>query len=169
MRKSIDEFDLKILSALQRLGRTTMSRLADTVGLSSSPCHARVQRLTKDGVLGAFRPEVNLDKLTYSLTVIVPLELKRHEARDFRAFEKILRITPEIVECYAVGGGFDYILKVVTKDVGSFQNLMDNLLENEVGIARYYSYIVTKPIKKFTGFPLEELFSSRDEEQDESA
>ncbi|UVK49017.1 Lrp/AsnC family transcriptional regulator (plasmid) [Mesorhizobium sp. AR07] len=157
MRSSIDPYDLKILSALQRDGRTTMSRLAETVGLSASPCHARVQRLIKDGVLGPFRPDVRIDKLTYSLTVIVPVELKQHESKNFTAFERAISTIPEIVECYAVGGGFDYVLKVITKDIESFQSLMDGLLEKEIGIAKYYSYIVTKTIRRFTGFPLEKL------------
>lgn len=168
MRKSIDRYDLKILSALQRDGRTTMSRLAGTVGLSASPCHARVQRLMKDGVLGPCRPDVNIDKLTYSLTVIVPVELKQHDSKNFKVFEKVISTMPQIVECYAVGGGFDYVIKVITKDIESFQHLMDELLEREVGIARYYSYIVTKPVKKFIGLPLKELLSSDDEYESET-
>ena len=79
-------------------------------------------------------------------------------------FEKEIVKRPEVVECVAVGGGFDYILKVVAKDVESYQQLMDDLLEKSVGIARYYSYFVTKSVKRFEGFPLSDLLERTNED-----
>ncbi|RWN48871.1 Lrp/AsnC family transcriptional regulator [Mesorhizobium sp.] len=157
MHKNIDRFDLKILVALQKNARITTLNLSDEVGLSASPCHTRMRRLEKGGFVGPYRAEVNINKLVHTLTAIVPLELSQHEAKHFTAFERAIANMPEIVECSAVGGGFDYVLKVVTRDVESYQHLMEGLLKREIGISRYFSYFVTKPIKKFAGYSLEAL------------
>lgn len=155
--KTIDRIDIKLLSALQRDGRATTLKLANEIGLSSSPCHVRLRRLEDSGVIGSYRADINMNKLAHTVMVIVPVELAHHEAKDFKHFESRIKEIPEIVECYAVGGGFDYILRVVARDVESYQNLMENLLEDEIGIHRYFSYIITKPIKRFEGYPLADL------------
>ena len=84
-------------------------------------------------------------------------ELEGHRSENFRIFERTVERLEEIVACWAVGGGFDYILQVVTRDIDSYQRLVDHLLESRVGMVRYFTYIVTKPVKQSARLPLEFL------------
>ncbi|TVQ84240.1 MAG: Lrp/AsnC family transcriptional regulator [Micavibrio sp.] len=144
----MDKIDLKILSALQRDGRMTKQRLSEEVALSPSACLARMQKLEKDGIIKSYGTEVALGKIGPHSIVIVEITLKKHKAEDFEKFEKAIANIPEIVECLAVGGGIDYIARFVTRSIEEYQNLMDRLLEDDLGIDRYFSFFVTKPIKK---------------------
>lgn len=157
IRAELDAFDIKILEALQADGRITILKLSEQVGLSASPCHARVRRLNSKGIVRRYAAEVDLKRLTNATTVMVPVEIKKHDAKAMRVFESEIAKTDEVVECHAVGGGFDYMLRVIARDVEAYQDLMDDLLSREIGIQRYYSYIVTKPVKPFNGFPLQTL------------
>jgi DNA-binding Lrp family transcriptional regulator len=73
--------------------------------------------------------------------------LKQHRYEDFQRFETAIRGVEEIVECYATGGGIDYLLKVVAPDIDAYQRLIDRLLLAEIGIDRYFTYIVTRAVK----------------------
>lgn len=157
----LDDFDIKILSVLQREGRITKVRLAETIGLSSSPCWERLRRLEAAGYIIGYRAEVNLAKLANLLTVFVEVTLQNHEAADFEMFESAVQDHEEILECYALGGGVDYLFKVVTRDIVEYQALIETLLEAQIGIAKYYTYVVTKPIKSQTPPPLQRLIGSR--------
>jgi Lrp/AsnC family transcriptional regulator, regulator of ectoine-degradation genes len=89
----------------------------------------------------------------------VLVELERHRSEMFQAFERAVAPLDEIVACWSVGGGFDYLLQVVTRDIDSYQRLMDSLLEAQLGLARYFSYIVTKQVKAPGAMPLEAVLS----------
>ena len=108
----LDELDLKILTALQREGRMTKLKLAETVHLSPTPVWERLRRLEQAGVISGYHARINLEKLTRPTIVMVEMTLKRHRREDFDHFEAAVRDIPEIVECYATGGGIDYLLKV---------------------------------------------------------
>jgi len=75
------------------------------------------------------------------------VELDSHRASSFQAFERTVSSVPEITGCWALGGGYDYLMRVVTRDIDAYQRLIDDLLERRAGIARYLSYIVTKEIR----------------------
>ncbi|MCV5264272.1 Lrp/AsnC ligand binding domain-containing protein, partial [Escherichia coli] len=72
-------------------------------------------------------------------------------AQAFKRFEQLVQHSPEVTDCYATGGGVDYILKIQSEDIDQYQRLIDNWLESEVGIERYFTYIVTKTIKRDAG------------------
>lgn len=143
----LDELDIKILAALQREGRMTKLKLAETINLSPTPCWERLRRLEQAGVISGYHARLNLEKLARATMVLVEVTLKRHQHADFQRFEAAIRDVPEIVECYATGGGLDYVLKIVARDVDAYQRLIDRLLIDDVGIDRYFTYIVTKPVK----------------------
>lgn len=155
----LDEFDIKILAVLQNDGRITKLKLAERIGLSPSPCWERMRRLEKAGYIRGYHAEIDLNQIVRASMVFVEITLKSHEARDFARFERAITAVPEVVECYAIGGGIDYILKVVTTDIDEYQNLIDRLLAVDIGISRYFTYIVTKPIKSERGYPLRELLA----------
>jgi len=153
----LDRYDVQILVELQREGRMTKVRLAERIGLSPSPCWERLRRLEEAGVIRGYHAEVDLARVVGAETILVDITLRAHEAADFERFERAIRALPEVVECYAVGGGVDYKLKVVALDLDHYQRLLDGLLEADVGIHRYFTYVVTKPIKDARGWPLRRL------------
>ncbi len=156
----LDAIDLRILSALQRDGRMTKLKLADAVGLSPSPCHERVRKLEEAGYIAGYRALIDIDRLVATSLVFVEVSLGRHEAKDFEVFEKSVQDIPEILSCYAIGGGVDYILKVAAPDIAAYQRLIDDLLAADLGIERYFTYVVTKPVKVQEGWPLERLLGA---------
>ena len=79
---------------------------------------------------------------------MVEVTLGSHRQADFDRFERAVRDVEEIVACWAVGGGVDYLLKIVTRDIDAYQRLVDALLEREIGIDRYFTYIVTRTVKE---------------------
>lgn len=153
----LDEYDIRILATLQRHGRITKLKLAEEIGLSPSPCWERMHRLQKAGYIRGFHADIDVAKVVRTATVFVEVTLQSHAAGDFERFEHAVQDIPEIVECQAIGGGADYIMKVVTTDIEAYQDLIDALLEARVGIGRYFTYIVTKPVKRPQGVPLARL------------
>ena len=147
MNLRLDPIDLKILSVLQSEGRITKLALAERVNLSPTPCWNRLKRLEKAGFIRGYRADLALERLAAFTTLLVEITLKQHRYEDFARFEKAVAGIDEIVECFATGGGVDYILKVVTPDIDRYQRLIDSLLIAEIGIDRYFTYIVTRPVK----------------------
>ena len=141
---SIDRFDLKILTHLQREGRCSNVELADAVGLSQSPCLARTKRLQQLGVIRGFGADIALETLGECVIVFSEVTIGSHHRHDFRKFEEAAALHPEIVECYNVSGGYDYLLKVVAPSVARFQGLMERLLDENIGIAKFKSRIVLR-------------------------
>ncbi|MFC2967536.1 Lrp/AsnC family transcriptional regulator [Acidimangrovimonas pyrenivorans] len=143
----LDARDIAILRVLTREGRITKAALAARVGLSPTPCWERLKKLEDAGLIEGYRAEISLRKLGPHVTVFMAAELADHTAARFRAFEDEVRRRDEVVACWALGGGFDYLVQVVTRDIDAYQRLVDELLEARIGLARYFSYVVTKPVK----------------------
>lgn len=158
MRQRLDAIDVKILGTLQREGRITKQALAERVNLSPTPCWTRLKRLEKAGFIKGYHAEIDLLKLAGATTVLVEIVLKQHRLEDFEIFERAMRQVPEVVECAATGGGIDYLLKVVTPDIDSYQRLIDSLLGSGIGIERYFTYVVTRQVKAAAQPPVELLF-----------
>jgi DNA-binding Lrp family transcriptional regulator len=158
----LDRLDFKILAHLQRNGRVTNVDLADAVGLSPSPCLSRVKRLEKSGYITGYGAHIALNKLGSTLTVFTQVTLKDHRTGDFSRFEQRARGVSEIVECHLVSGGYDYLLKFITRDVAHYQNVIERILESDFGIEKYFSFIVIKSpiIKRYD--PIETLFDSHE-------
>jgi DNA-binding Lrp family transcriptional regulator len=142
----IDRLDLRILAQLQKNGRMTNVDLADAVGLSPSPCLIRVKRLEQAGYIAGYGAQLRLEKLGDTLTVF------------FTRFEAAIREVDEILECHLVSGGYDYLLRFLTRGVNHYQEIIEELLERNIGIAKYFSYIVIKSPFIKTHCPIERLF-----------
>lgn len=140
----LDRIDLNILAELQRQGRITNADLADRVGLSPSPCLARVKRLERAGYIAGYGARLDLAKLFRVQVVYTSVTLDNHRREDFDIFEAGLRSVEELTECHLVSGGFDYLLKFVVRDVAHYQSLVEGLLDRHIGISKYFSYIVIK-------------------------
>jgi Lrp/AsnC family transcriptional regulator of ectoine degradation len=158
----LDAIDLRILDAIQRDGRITKLALAEKVGLSPTPCWVRLQKLEKAGVVSGYHAHLNLRRVAPVATVLMEVTLANHRQADFDRFERAIVVIPEIVACWSVGGGVDYVLKIMAADIDSYQRLVDGLLDREIGIERYFTYIVTKTIKEETVQPLSALLLAQD-------
>jgi len=143
----LDRYDLKILDILARDGRITKSRLAEAINLSVSPCWERVRRLEKAGVIEGYTARINPRVLVRRTPVWMQIELKAHNAESFQRFEKAMREESLVTECVAVGGGVDYLVKVEADTIDAYQRLIDHWLMSDLGIERYFTYIVTKTVK----------------------
>jgi len=143
----LDARDFDILRALSREGRMSKARLAEAIGLSPTPAWERLKKLEKAGLIEGYHAEINLRKLGSTVTVFVAAELADHTQASFQTFEASVQSHEEILGCWALGGGFDYLLQIVTRDIDAYQRLIDTLLDARIGIARYFTYIVTKQVK----------------------
>lgn len=154
----LDRIDLKILAHLQRDGRITNANLSDAVALSPSPCLTRVKRLEKLGYILSYNANIALHKLGDTLTIFTEITLGGHHREDFARFEKNISAIDEVIECHLVSGGYDYLLKFVTRGIDHYQELMEEVITKEFGIDKYFSYVVLKsPVVKLH-YPLHSLF-----------
>ena len=155
----LDRIDLKILAHLQRNGRVTNVDLADAVGLSASPCLMRVRRLEKAGYITGYGAQIQLKKLGDTMTIFTEVTLSDHRAPDFARFEACIRKVDEIIECHLVSGGYDYLLKFVTRSIQDYQDTIERLLGLSIGIEKYFSYVVIKTIFMKQFYPIEKFFA----------
>jgi len=153
----LDPIDLKILDAIQRDGRITKLALAEAVGLSPTPCWMRLAKLEKAGIVSGYHARIAMRVIAPVATVLMEVTLASHRQADFDRFERAIRDIPEIVACWSVGGGVDYLMKIMARDIDAYQRLVDALLERELGIDRYFTYIVIKTVKEETVLPIGEL------------
>lgn len=153
----LDAIDFRILGAIQRDGRITKLKLAEEVGLSPTACWMRLARLEKAGIVAGYHARLDLRMVAPVATVLMEVTLGNHRQADFDRFERAVRGLPEVLACWAVGGGIDYMLKVAARDVDAYQRFVDTLLEREIGIERYFTYIVTRTVKEETALPLDSL------------
>jgi DNA-binding Lrp family transcriptional regulator len=153
----LDRIDINILVQLQAVGRMTNVDLAGAVGLSPSPCLQRVKRLESAGYIAGYGARLNLAKLTESVTVFTEVTLADHRRADFVKFEANILGVEEVLECHLVSGGYDYLLRFLCRSITHYQELMESLLERNIGIEKYFSYIVIKsPIMK-NALPIKKL------------
>ena len=155
----LDQYDLKIIQTLAKNGRITKSDLAKIVHLSISPTWERVKRLKEQGIILGYKAEIDWSKIFKSSQVIVEVRLDRHTAYDMQRFEQHIESAPQVTQCYATGGGVDYFMHVQAQDIDHYQRFIDDLLNQDLGIDRYFTYIVTKTIKNSQELP-EELIES---------
>ena len=146
-RLALDAADIRILAAIQQHGQLSKTRLAELVNLSPTPCWARLDRLKTAGFIRGYRGVIALERIGDFTQVVVTVSLTHHRKADFDRFESHIRSLDEITECIATGGGMDYVMKVITPSLPAFQALMEALLEAELGIDRYMTYIVTREVK----------------------
>jgi DNA-binding Lrp family transcriptional regulator len=156
----LDRIDLRILCHLQQNSRITNVILADAVGLSPSPCLIRVKRLEKAGYISGYGAYIRLEKLADVQIVFTEVTLSDHRREDFAKFEATIRNVDEIIECHLVSGGYDYLLKFMTRSVVHYQSVIESLLEQNLRIEKYFSYIVIKSPFIKHHYPLEKFIQT---------
>ena len=143
----LDERDIQILSILQSEGRITKTALADKLNLSLTPSWDRLQRLEEAGIIESYGAKLSSPFLSNFHLVITEVELESHKQGQFARFEEAIMGFDEVLSCWSVGGGLDYILKVLVKDVADYQDFLKRVLKADIGLRRYFSYAVLNKIK----------------------
>ncbi|AWI61525.1 Lrp/AsnC family transcriptional regulator [Sinorhizobium fredii] len=156
----LDRIDVKILGALQKNGRMTNVELSEMVNLSPSPCLLRVKKLRAEGYIEGYSAQINIEKLGQTLTVFTEITLKNHRQLDFARFLDAIEKVDQVIECHLVSGGYDYLVKFVTAGIEEYQTLMERLLDSEIGIDKYFSFVVLKSPLVKAHLPLESLFQA---------
>jgi len=150
----MDRFDRLILEALQGDGRISNKQLAQQVHLSESACLRRVRALEEDGMIERYVAMLNQRKVGVPGDVLVHIGLHREEQSELAAFEDAVRNIPEVMECYLMTGEFDYLLRVVVKDMADFERIHKDELTRLPGVARVNSSFAIRTVLKRTALPL---------------
>ncbi len=155
MTEMIDKIDAKILKTLQEDASLSVAEIAAKVGLSSSPCWRRVKRLEEDGIILRNVTILNRTKLGLAFEVYAEVKLERPTRANLRIFEKTVSALPEVLECATVTGAVDYVLRIVTTDMHTYDDfLRDKILSLDL-VQTALSRIVIRSVKDTTELPLE--------------
>ena len=150
----LDDFDLRILRALQSDADQSMAELGERVGLSHTPCWRRVKKLEAAGYIRGRVVMLDPEKLDLSVNVFVEVHLKDHAEESLNAFEEAVQAIDEVVECYTVSGEKDFLLRVVVPDVAAYEQLLKQRLVHIPGAGSLSSTFALRQVKYTTRLPL---------------
>ena len=153
--QKFDQIDLQILQELQKNGRMTNVELAQMVGLTAPPCLRRVRALEEAGVIRGYHADLDASSLGFTITVFAMVSLKSQAEEDLRAFENHIKGLAEVRECHMLNGEIDFILKIVSKDLQSFQEFLTSRLTPAPNVASVKTSLTIRTAKNEPGVPLE--------------
>lgn len=154
---SIDPQSAKILALLQRDGRLTVQELAEQIGLSTTPTWKRLKELERLRVIDRYAAVLDRGRVGLGNCVLAEINLSRHAENVVDDFEAaVLRCEP-IIECYSTTGQADYLIKVVTPDVASYDQFLHDVVFRLPGVSAIRSSIVLREIKQAAPLPLGHL------------
>jgi Lrp/AsnC family transcriptional regulator of ectoine degradation len=143
----LDRLDLKIITALLREGRISKVQLSDQVGLSATPCWERIKKLEKIGIIRGYHADIDMSRFTNISYFRVEVTLNNYSMAAADRFERTVRAMPEAIECEAVLGGLDYVLKLAAASIESYRELMENLLSEDGLDFDFRTFPITKSVK----------------------
>lgn len=150
----MDNTDKRILNILQNDGRITMKALAAQLGMTTTPVFDRIKRLEKSGVITQYTALLDQKKIERKLIVFISISIKNHTRSYLENFTKEMQTIPEVMEVYHIAGGFDFLLKVVMKDMESYEKFILTRLSIISNIDRVQSSFVLSKNKHTTAFQL---------------
>ncbi|MGC2777624.1 MAG: Lrp/AsnC family transcriptional regulator [Bradyrhizobium sp.] len=153
----MDPIDIRILDELQKDGRLTNVELSERVGLSPSPCLARVRALEESGLIAQYVALLDPQELGAVVSVFVQVTLERQVENMLEVFEAAISRFPEVMECYLMTGDSDYLLRVVVSDTVAFQHFIVDKLVKTPGVANIRSSFALKQVKYKTAYPITEI------------
>ena len=152
---NLDQIDRRLLAELQAEGRITNVELAQRVGLTAPPCLRRVRSLEEEGVIRGYHAELDSAKLGFAITVFAMVSLKSQAEDALREFEHAMHDLPEVREVHMLNGEIDFILKVVSRDLQSFQEFLTSKLTPAPNVASVKTSLTIRTSKHEPGVPLE--------------
>ena len=150
----LDKVDRAILAALQSDGRMSNARLAETIGLSETPCARRLKRLETDGYIDQYRAMLSRSALGYGVVAFVYVRFAVHDRAVATRFELEVLAIPRILSCHNVSGSADYILQIVARDLDDFGTFLRDELRSLPGVTSLESSLSLREVKANGGFPL---------------
>jgi Lrp/AsnC family transcriptional regulator, leucine-responsive regulatory protein len=143
----MDPVDLKILKLLKKDGLMTNKEIAAELNLTTTPVHERIKRLRRDNIIEKYTIDLNHKKLNKNLIVFCNVSLKEHAQEFLTQFEKDIQTVPEVVECYCISGGSDFLLKIVVSDIEAYKDFILNKLAALSNIGSAQSHFVITEAK----------------------
>lgn len=150
----LDDIDRQLLAELQANGRITNVELASRVGLTAPPCLRRVRALEEAGIIEGYHAQLNAGQLGFGITVFAMVSLKGQAEASLREFEDYVRALPEVRECHMLNGEIDFILKIVSRDLQSFQEFLTGKLTPAPNVASVKTSLTIRTSKNEPGVPL---------------
>ena len=145
---TLDEKDMSILRLLQHNARITVREISDKIHLSTTPVHERIKRMEESGVIKQYVTLVDQNKVDLNLMVICYVSLKEHSKTAGVKFIKMVNELHEVIECYSISGEFDFMLKVVCKDMNTYYDFHVNKLSQQENMGNVQSVFVMGVIKE---------------------
>lgn len=152
--KRLDRIDLRILSRLQKDGSLSIARLAEAVGLSATPCLRRLRRLEAEGYILSRGARIDTARLGTHLLVLTEVVLKSRSLAHVQPFERYVAAREYFLDCYAVTGDCDYVLRVAARDVAHYYGMMEELTEQCAAVVRYSCTIALRTVKHTSDIPV---------------
>ena len=153
-KSQLDEFDIRLLNALQENSRLTSIELSQVVHLSPTQCQRRLKKLEESGVISSYSAILNREKVGFEIIAIINVSLGKHTHFPGEDFKTLVNAHPEVLECWTMIGEHDFMLKVVAKNLNDLTNfLMKELLDMPI-VANIRSNILLQQIKLTTALPL---------------
>jgi DNA-binding Lrp family transcriptional regulator len=149
-----DPIDIQILRELQHDGRMTNVELAQRVGLTAPPCLRRVRAREETGAIKAYHAELDSAQLGFSITVFAMVSLRSQAEHDLEAFEAHVAALPEVRECFMLNGEIDFILKIVARDLQSFQRFLTSQLTSAPNVTSVKTSLTIRQSKYSVGVPI---------------
>lgn len=153
-RHKLDSIDVRILSELQSHGRITNVELSRRAKITAPPCLRRMRALEKSGYIKGYHAELDGKLLGYEVTGFAFVGLSSQAESDLRKFEEQIRGWVEVRECQMLSGEVDFLLKIVARDLSSFQSFVTGKLTAAKNVASVKTALVIRPSKGEAGFPI---------------
>jgi Lrp/AsnC family transcriptional regulator, leucine-responsive regulatory protein len=153
----LDRFDAKILDALQRDGRLSVVDLAESIGLSPTPCARRIKALESEGAIEGYAAILNPARVGLAVLAIVQVKLTEHTDETVARFEREIELMDEVTKCMAMTGSYDFILEVYGKDLEALSNVVLKKLIRVPNVRDMQSSVVLQTIKRTARIPLAHL------------
>lgn len=144
---SIDRFDRKIIDALRRDGRMSVTALAEQVGLSKTPCQQRLRRLTDEGYILGFRAVIDPAKLGIDHIAFTEVKLSDTREAALEDFRRAVLKIAEVEECHMIASRFDYLLKVRTSDIHKYRQVLGEQISSLPNVANTSTFIAMETIR----------------------
>lgn len=150
----LDQTDIRILETVQRNGNLTTQEIADRVNISQSPCWRRINRLEEQGFIDSKVVLLNRRKLGMEVVVFATVNLTTQGRGNLEDFEKEVVVLDEVIECYTMAGAWDYMLKIVARDIQHYERFVRDKLTRLSHIGEIHSHIAVTEIKNSTELPI---------------
>ncbi len=145
---SLDRFDHAILRVLSTEGRIPVTALARRIGLSKTPTQARLKRLEAEGVITGYRAMLNPIRMGLAHVAFMEVRLTDTREAALAAFNRAVMAIPEVEQCHMIAGGFDYLLKIRTRDMPSYRRVMAERISALPHVANTSTYVAMEAVKE---------------------